>query len=193
MFFIEYVEKYGSHDLIAYARRMGIFQVSKKDDTERLDLRNAMTSLSVFSIWLFFDFDLKSDSCEIESRKILCINEHNYYTFSEIFELSEISETLTNLHTDAHFKERIAKNFVGYLKMKKPIQDQFQSDNSTEPAIFTIKEIYDKYPSKHLDWLPLINNLLLNDVQKTMDDEISISNPKLFDRLFKLFVEQDEA
>lgn len=122
----------------------------------------------------------------------MCLKQTNYYTFSEIFELTEIREILRNLKIDESLKDRIAKNFVSYLMMKKVTQNKFKP-NDAEFVLLKIMEMYEKYPSKNLDWLQIINHQLLNDSQKSLDDKILIYNPQLLEGLYKIFAELDET
>lgn len=184
------VENQGSQYVIEYGRRVGIIQVSPEDDAERLNVKNAMASLSNLATRLFFDHLMTY--CKNESRDMLCLKQNDYWTFSEIYELTEILETLRSLKVDASYKARIAKDFESYLIMKKTIQDKFRP-NSNESLVLTIKEMYGKYPSKHLDWLQMINNQLLSDSQTTLEDEIMIFNPQLLEGLYKLLTELEET
>lgn len=93
---------------------------------------------------------------------------------------------------NTNYKNGIAKDFISYLKLKTDIQNNFKG-NSNESMILTIKEMYEKYSSKYLDWLQIINNQLLNDSQRTLEDPIMIRNPQLFYAVYKLFAEQEET
>lgn len=148
-----------------------------------------MTSLPDRKIGLFFDHSLTY--CNYDSRQVLCLKEKVHWTVSKIRNWSEISEDLKNLKVDANYKVKIAEDYVSYLKKKKLSQDRFDP-NSNEWLLLKIKDMYKKYPSKHLDWLQMINNLLLSDAQQTLDDEIVIENPQLLKVLHELFTELEE-
>lgn len=130
--------------------------------------------------------------CQHQSSEFLCLQPNDYYTFSEIFDLTEIREILKNLKIAESHKDRIAKDLVSYLITKQATQDKFKQKH-TEFVILKIKEMYEKYPSKYLDWLPMINNQLLSDSQRSLDDKILIYNPQLLEGLYKLFTETDET
>lgn len=167
---------------------MGVVPLSF--DNERLDVKKAMKIRPRMSINLFFDHVLKR--CQNKLREMLCFDESNSYTFSENYELTEILRLLVNLKIDKDYKTRTAEDYVLYLKKKKEVQDKFKA-NANESVIFPIKEMYTKYPSKYLDWLPMINNQLLRNSHQTLEDGILIYNPKLWEELHKLFVGLSEA
>lgn len=81
---------------------------------------------------------------------------------------------------------------MSYLPTKKVIQDQFKMFLNSS-TFLTVKEMYEKYPSKYLDWLPMINGQLLSDSRITLEDKILIHNPLLFGELHKLFVQLEET
>lgn len=181
------MDEKGSEEVIAYARRIGLV----KDDSGRLDVKNAMAAYSLNSIWVFFDHFFSS--CKHESRNMLCLEQTDYLSIiTEHQELSEILETLKSLKVDAEYKNRIAGDFVFHQEAKKAIQAEFNA-KSNESVILTIKDLNEKYPSKHLDWLTMFNNLLLRDSQMTLDDIILIRNPQLLEKLHKLFESLEES
>lgn len=93
---------------------------------------------------------------------------------------------------DVAYKVKIATDFKHFLKMKKRVQDKFIK-NIVEPEISTIREIVEKYTSKRIDWLQMINNQVLNDSKKTLDEKILIENTQLLEKLFELFNELEET
>lgn len=132
-------------------------------------MKKALKFLAAPSFRLFFDSDM--EYCMKNLQEMLCLKQNSFFTFSKVFELSEITRILKSLKIDPEYKVRTAKDFVSYIKMKKIVQDEFKP-NSNDTEIFTIKEMYEKFPSKHLDWLPMINNQLLKDSQRTLNDTI---------------------
>lgn len=155
-----------------------------------MNVRNAMSVLSVYSIQIFFDHDLKY--CTEDSRQKLCL-ELEFFTVSHATDngVSDILEKLESLKID--HKDQMAKDLLTYLEMKKISQDQFKSFDSNEKMILTIKELNERYPSKYLNWLQMINEHLMADSQQTPDSEILIRNPKLFKALHRLFAKQEET
>lgn len=167
---------------------MGIVALSFDD--ERFDVKNAMKVRPRMSIEFFYDHVLKR--CKNNSAEFLCFDQTNVWTFTENEEITEVLRILKDLKIDTNYKNRAAANYVSYLKMKRKIQDKFKA-YTDQTVILSIKEMYVKYPSKYLDWLQMINNHLLRDSHQTLDDEILIYNPKLWEELHKIFVELEEA
>lgn len=165
-------------------------QLSSEDDAERLDVKNAMDSLSNLATRLFFNHFMTY--CKNDLGDSLCLKQDDYWTFKNNYKKAEILEALRSLHVDVNYKSRIATDFESYLMMKKSIQEKFRP-NANESLILTIRKMYEKYASKHLDWLQMINNQLLNDSQRTLEDEIVIFNPQLLEGLHKLFVELEDS
>lgn len=185
------MENQGSRDVVAFAQSLGIVQLSSE---EKLDVKKAMISLSAGSMQLFFDHDFTY--CKSESREILCLEHNGAWKFSEIFEFNETMDVLKNLKIDEAYKVRIVQDFESFLKMKTPIQDQFKTrlkSNSNESIILTIKEINERYPSSHIDWLEMFNNQMLNDSRRSLNYTILIRYPHLLGELHKLFVGFDET
>lgn len=166
---------------------MGI--VLHADENNKLDVKKAMAVRPSMWIEIFFDHVIKY--CKSGSVEVLCFDQSDHWTFAENFELTEILEEIKDLKIDASYKNRAAENYVYFLKMKKPIQDKFKAHTNTTVNI-KIEELYARYPSKHLDWLLMINNQLLQDSQQTLDDEILIHNPQLWDKLHELFMQFDD-
>lgn len=161
---------------------------------DKLDVKKAMISLSAGSIQLFFDHDLTY--CKSESGEILCLEHNGAWKLSEIFEFNETIDVLRNLKIDDAYKVRIVQDFLSFLKMKKPVQDEFRrnlNSNLSGSVILTIKEMSEKYPSMHIDWLEMFNNQMLNDSRKSLDDTILIRYPQLLGELYKLFARFDES
>lgn len=179
----------GSNEALTFAQRIGIIPVSAENNFGQVDVKNAVVFLPAPSTRLFFDHDMAY--CKNESQEMLCLKQMDYFTFSEVFELSEITGILKSLKIDPEYKLSIAKDFVSYIKMKKAVQDEFKP-NANDSEIFTIKQMYEKWPSKHLNWLPMINNQLLSDSQRTLNDTILIHNPLLLEGLYKVFVDLEE-
>lgn len=169
---------------------MGIVKVSVEDETEQLDVQKAIAFLPLMSVSLFLGRNVTF--CNNQSREMLCLQQDNFYTFRKLFEFNVITEKMKNLKIDSTYKDRIAKDFISYLKLKSTVQDHFKN-KSSEPVILKIKEMYEKYPSKYLDWLQIINNQLLSESQRTLDDEVMIRNPELLTAVYDLFAEQKET
>lgn len=123
---------------------------------------------------------------------MLCLNQNGDYTLSEFHELPQTLEILKSLKISKTYKVQLANHFKSYLTTKKTIQEKFKS-NSGETAIMTIREMTEKYSSKHLDWLQMINKQLLRDSQKTLDDRILIENLQLLKELHTLFEKLEET
>lgn len=174
--------------MIAYTRNMGVLPLSLADK-EGLDVKKAMEIRPQMSIGLFFDHVLKH--CKNESRERLCFDQSNSWTFTESDDITEVLRLLKGLKIDTNHKTRAAENYVSYMKKKKDVQDEFKV-YTNQTVLLPIKEMYAKYPSKYLDWLPMINNQLLRDSHLKLDDEILIYNPQLWEELHKLFAEFEE-
>lgn len=128
--------------------------------------------------------------CKNGTIEMLCLRDLVNSDTEEDTEI--ISDVFKNLNLNGNYKTRIEKDVKLYMMSKKLILDSFKSD-SNETVILTIAEMYEKYPSKHLDWLQMINNQLLSDSQVTLDDQILIQVPQSFDKLFKLFADLEET
>lgn len=179
------MENEGSSDVISYARSLGIVTISRDEKAVQLDVKNAMAVLSAISTRVFFDTDVAF------CKEMLCFLLNDRYTFSEIYELS-LQEIFKYLHLDENYELQIRRDFSFYLQIKSIIQDKFKP-YANETIILTISEINQKYPSKYLDWLHMINSQLLIDSHMTLDDKILIYNPRLMEGLHKLFTALEET
>lgn len=187
-FVLAYVEKQARDDVIAYGRSFGIVLISLDDSTEQFNVTKAINDWSYEIIDRFFGREIAFR--QNGDFEILCLE---IVRDQDIYELTElVSEIFKNLKLNENSKTRIEKDFKLYLVSRKLIQDSFESDTN-ETVIVEIMEMYKKYPSKHLDWLHMINNQLSSDSQVALQDKILINDPKSFGRLFKLFAELDET
>lgn len=116
---------------------------------------------------------------------------NNYWTYSDDWELNGIVEALSSLLVDKKTKFEVVKSFDDYLQTKKKVQDVLKF-NILDTEVVKIRELYERYPSKYLDWLQIINNQLLTESHRTLDDDIMIFNPKLAEGLHELFVKLDD-
>lgn len=106
---------------------------SSDDNAERLNVKKAIISFLLLSPLIFFDIIL--GSCKIGSDAVLCFHNSRDLSFSDIHELTEILTQLKTLKIDENYKVQIANDFASFLKMKKPIQDQFDFDENDSPAV----------------------------------------------------------
>lgn len=134
-------------------------------------------------------FDRAIVFCENGSVEVLCLKQVGESDISSFFGL--LSETVKSLKLNDSYKTRIEKDCRLYLEKWKSTQDTFETSGS-ETVILPIKEMYEKFPTKHFDWLQMINNQLLSDSQVTLADKILIDHPQSFRSLLKVFAEIDE-
>lgn len=194
--FLGFVENQAPYEIVDYASQMGIIRVPLEDDAGLINVKKAMVSLSYLSIELFFDHFLAH--CTIDSIEMFCLYQDD--DLIEIDGLTETLEILKNLKIDANYKISIAKDFISFLDMKASFLARLKkfgvfslAENSSFPAvIMPIGELSKIFPSKHLDWLEMINNQLPIDSQKTLDDQILIHNPRLFTGMYSFFVHAEE-
>lgn len=148
-----------------------------------------MAFLSKYSLRIIFDHDLTY--CKNGKSEIMCLKSYDFFTFSDLFNVTDIFEMIRNLKMDKSYKKRIAENFVSFLKLKTPIQNQTKL-NENESVILTFKDMFEQLPTKHLDWLEIVNSQLLNDSHVKLNDTILVQNPQLLEGLFNLFAKLDE-
>lgn len=180
------IESQGTNDIFAYLRRIGNFQFTRDGSP---DIGKFIKAQPDLSIRLFFDHQMTF--CKNDSQEMLCMALNYYWTYSDDWELNGIVEALSSLLVIKETKFRVVQDFVEYLQTKKTVQDGLKA-NIQESEVLKIKELYKKYPSKYLDWLQIINNQLLAESQRTLEDEIMIFNPKLTEGLYQLFVKLDD-
>lgn len=122
-------------------------QLSLEENPERLDIGNAIISFLLMSTEIFFDIVM--GYCKIGSTEILCFRNTRAFSSSDIHKLPEIMIQLKNLKIDESYKVKIANDFVSHLKMRKPVQNQFDfNDDDLEPSEFVnvkITEMYERY------------------------------------------------
>lgn len=194
--FLLVAENEGPHEILSYARHSGFLPYNTESDVKKLNLTNGFAVHTLTLIKLFFDHDITI--CKREERQMLCFDHAGYswvYPSVKIIKSTVVLELFQRFQVDINNKMQIAIDYESFLRMKKAAVDfkgQQQSD-SNGPMIVTIRELYEKYQSEHLDWLQMINKQLLSDSKNTLDDEILIWNPQLFERLYRIFVGLDET
>lgn len=104
----------------------------------------------------------------------------------------ETLQVLKSLNISTSYKVRISEDEAKYLKLRNTVLKTF-NDKAREFVILPIKELCKQIPSKHFDWLQMINSQLLNDSQKTLEDNILVVNPELLAGMYKLFIELEDT
>lgn len=165
---------------------LGIVPISLEDNAERLEATKAMHYLPRLTFLLFFDREIAF--CKNGTIEVLCLDKVGKSDFIEYSE--SLTDVVRQLKLSKSYKTRIEEDFKLYLKKRKSQQLSTQFD---ETVIMEIEEINEKFPSKHFDWLNMINNQLLSNSQVTLYDKILIRDPQSLERLFKLFAELDDT
>lgn len=185
-----YVENQAGYDFVKVGQQLGILKRST-DDTKSLDLKYAMAVPILFPTQIFFGYTLNLRKTKTTESLSLEQNDNELPTQLILsFEKIGVIDLFQNLKIDESYKNQISEDFQSFLK--SALRDKIESF-SNETLILTIKEMYERYPSTHLDWLQIINNLMSNDSKKLMNDTILIHNPKLFEDRHKKFQELDES
>lgn len=184
--FLGLIESRGTSDIFAYLRRIGNFQFTRDGAA---DVKKFIESQPDLSIRLFFDYEMTF--CKNGSKEFLCMGSNNYWSYSDDWELNATVDALRNLLVDKPTKFKVVGAFIDYLKMKKKVQKKLKL-NSSDIEVVKIKELYERFPSMYLDWLQIVNNQLLIESHRTLEDEIMIFNTKRTQGLHKLFVEVDD-
>lgn len=181
------MENHALGDAITFGQSLGILPASIEDDTERLNVKSAMKYLSEEIIDVFFDRTVIY--CDHEMVEMLCLEKvrgQEIYKYPEL-----VSEMFENLQLNKNYKNRIEEGLELYLGKRKLTEDSFESD-CNDTMILQIKELNEKFPSKHVNWLQMINNQLLNDSLVTTEDKILIRDPQSFEKFYILFAELEE-
>lgn len=182
------MESRGSSDVFDYAKKLGILTIPNLEhDKQVLNLKKAIIYLFDTTFPLFFDHVVSF--CKNGSKEILCFEHDDSNKDSKILAYEKF-EQLKKLKLDESYKKQIVDDFISFMTLKKEVQGKI-SDPKSETL--TIAELYEKYPSPYLDWLPLINSWLLKDLKQTLDDKILIKRPDLFEELFKIFEGLEET
>lgn len=156
-------------------------------DAEPFNVTKALENMPSYMFNIFFARELIY--CDIEAVK-LCLE--NFPTQIVEIREAEIVQSMKNVKLNEDYKTRIGKDYALYIQMRKLVKDSSDS-NPNETVVLEVKELNQKYPSKHFDWLHLINRGLPTDFQATLKDKIQIRNPQSFERLYKIFEELEET
>lgn len=175
------------HDVVALGQREGLVPSSLGINAKPSNVTKALEYLPYHTFMIFFVRYFTY--CDNEAVK-LCFAE-SPVRVGETTE-SEVLELMNNVKLNNDYKIRIGKDFVLYMQMRKLVLDSSDS-NFNETVILEVKELNQKYPSKHFDWLNLIKRGLPTDFQAKPEDKIQIYNPQSFGRLNKMFEELEET
>lgn len=180
------IETRGTNDVFAYLRRIGNYQFTRDGAA---DVKKFIEAQPDLSIRLFFDYEMTF--CRNGSKEFLCMGSNNYWSYSDDWELNATVDALSSLLVDKSTKFAVVQGFVDFLQKKMKVQNRLRY-NITDIEVLKIKELYERYPSKYLDWLQIVNNQLLVESKRTLEDEIMIFNTKRTEGLHKLFVKLDD-
>lgn len=136
---------------------------------------------------LFYDHKLAH--CTHNSRKILCFEISRDWIHEEARQ-SDALYAMNRLDLDRNLANETSKNLFDFLRDKQPAQEKFSANLTRE--FFKIKDLKARLPKIELNWLKVINSLLLTSSVKTEDDEILIESAELFAELSEAFEKLDK-
>lgn len=133
---------------------------------------------------LFFDHSLSR--CVNET---LCLKHYVQWTYDKTLIL-DVEDVLKSLKLEKTAIETAFKSFSNVMRLKRIIQVKVR--NSSQSETFRIKELPNRFPELHIDWLRFINSHQLHSSEASKEDEIIIESPEAFDWLSKAFAQMDK-
>lgn len=173
------IENQARKEIVAYLDRRGSFPLLNGSWTDHsFNIETMFAADPELAMQLFFDHKLAH--CTHDSGEILCFKIDRNWVRQETGD-SDTVDALNHLKLDRKLATEAAKNLFDFVEGKKPTQEKFTANLTRE--VIKIKSLRDKFPKIKIDWLKVINSLLLASSIKTEDDEILIESPELFAEL----------
>lgn len=192
-YYLDNVRTNGVKEMMSYLTHLGgSFRFNNGTlPNKYFNLSQIFDKVPAYAITLFLDHrltfmkDPRDQSSEILSLEM----SNSFWRYQSNWE-KDLNFALKPLAMDETVKEKAVQDFINFMLAKKPFQVTPNGTSNWE--IIQVKELNHKLPL-HVDWVEILNYMLLKNNHLKRDDKILIGNFELMQMLFKLLIETENT